>query len=186
MILEDFAMNTAVVYYSGKGSNRYLAGKASEALGCEALELVPRAPGLVLPATLTRISLGNKPFAADFSSYDRVVLCGPLYMGRIAAPCSDFIGKYGKDIKTLDFITCCGSTDDKKDDTFGYGRVFAQLKDRLGDRAGLFEAFPIELLLSEEQRGDDQAMMNTRLNEGNYKDEVSSRLENFISKLKTE
>ena len=182
---EDFGMNTVVVYYSGKGSNRYLAGKAAEALGCEALEIAPRAPGLVLPATLTRISFGNKPFAANFNKYDRVVLCGPLYMGRIAAPCRDFIGKYGKEIQNLDFITCCGSTDEKKDDTFGYGRVFGQLKERLGARAGVFEAFPIELVLTEEQKGDDQAMMNTRLNEGNFKGGASSRLEEFISKLKS-
>ncbi len=179
-------MNISVVYYSRKGSNRYLAHKAAEKLGCTPLELVPRAPGLVLPATLTRISFGNKIFAEDFSKYDRVVLCGPLYMGKIAAPCSDFIRKYGKEIKTLDFITCCGSTDQKKDDTFGYGRVFDSLKERLGSRAGIFEAFPIELLLSEEQKDDDQAMMNTRLDEGNFMGEVSSRLENYIGRLQAE
>lgn len=177
-------MNIAVFYYSGKGSNKYLAGKAAEALGCDAVELKPRAPGLVMPATALRMSLGNKPVKLDLSSYDRVVLCGPLYMGSLAAPCRDFIRKYAGKIKTLDVITCCGSTDAKKDDTFGYNLIFGKLKARLGSKAGVFEAFPVELLLSEDQKGSDEAMMNTRMNDDTFNEEVKARLASFSARVK--
>ena len=62
-------MNTVVFYYSGKGSNRYLAFRAAEALGCEAVELKPRAAALVLPATLTKISSGIRPVSEDPGSF---------------------------------------------------------------------------------------------------------------------
>ena len=176
-------MKTIVAYYSGKGSNEYLAKKTAAVLGCEAVEINPRARGFVLPATLTKISIGNKALRQDFSGYDRVVLCGPLYMGSIAAPCNDFLKKYEKQIKKLDFISCCASTDAKKDDTFGYAVVFGKLRERLGSLAGEFEAFPIELVLTDEQKGDDQAMMNTRINDGNYNEAVRARIEGFAQKV---
>ena len=177
-------MSAIVVYYSGKGSNRFLASKAGEELKCEVVELKPRAPGAVLLATATKISFGNKALKNDFSSYDRVVLCGPLYMGSVAAPCNDFIRKYGKKIKTIDMITCCASTDEKKDDTFGYGKVFAKLKQRLGSKIGEVEAFPVELLLPEDQKDNSDAMMSTRMNESNFSGTIKERLDSFVAKIK--
>lgn len=173
-------MKTVVVYYSGKGSNRYLAAKAAEALGCEAIELIPRFPGVLL-ATLTTLSCGNKPLKLDFAGLDRVVLCGPLYMGRPASPCKDFIRKYSKVVDKIDFITCCGSTDEKKNETFGYELVFSKLKEQLGVKAGVFEAFPVALLLPEELKNDDQANMNTRMNDDNFNEVVQARLNSFIT-----
>ncbi|HAK46892.1 MAG TPA: hypothetical protein DCO79_13365 [Spirochaeta sp.] len=176
-------MKTIVVYYSGKGSNRFLAGKAADALGCELVELEPRlAPGVIF-ATAVKLSIGNKQLSQNFEDYDRVVLCGPIYMGSLAAPCSDFLHKYLKKVKKLDFITCCGSTDEKKNETFGYGKVFDKLEKRLGMQAGIFEAFPIELLLGEEQKGNDQAMMNIRMNEENFKGEIIKRLGSFVARI---
>ena len=104
-------------------------------------------------------------------------------MGCLAAPCNDFIRKYEKQIKKLDVITCCGSTDAKKDDTFGYGKVFTRLEERLGDKCGIHEAFPIELVLSDAQKSDDQAMMNTRLNDDNFAGEIGTRLKRFSEKV---
>ena len=177
-------MKNVVVYYSGKGSNRVLAGKTAEALGCDKIELKPRVNGLVMPATALKLSFGIKPLSMNFSDYDSIVLCGPVYMGNIAAPCKDFIRKYGKSVKKINFITCCGSSDEKKDEKFGYARVFSDLNDSIGEKLGVCEAFPVGLLLSEEQRNDDEAMMNTRMNENNFIGEVKDRLERFAGKLK--
>ncbi|MDC7127078.1 MAG: flavodoxin domain-containing protein [Spirochaetales bacterium] len=177
-------MNMIVVCYSGKGSNKFLAEKISEALDCELIKLEPRVPGLVLPATFSRISMGNKPVNTDLTNFDRVILCGPLYMGSIAAPCNDFMKKYSKQIKTLDIATCCASTDKKKNDQFGYGRVFNYLKEKTAPIAGIFEAFPIELVMDEDQKNDDQATMNTRLNNENFKGAIQLRLDKFINEIK--
>lgn len=178
-------MKTIVVYYSGKGSNKFLAEKTAEALKCGAVELKPRVAGagLVMFATMTKMSFGNRPVKVDFSEYDRVVLCGPLYVGNIASPCSDFIKKYSGQIKHLDFLTCCASTDEKKDDKFGYNTVFQRIEEQLGSRCGVCRAFPIELILTDEQKGDDQAAMNTRLNSDTINDAVQSRIGEFVAQI---
>lgn len=176
-------MNTIVVYYSGKGSNKYLAQKTAEALSCDLAELVPRAPGLVVAATATKLSFGNKPLKIDPGVYDKVILCGPIYMGRLAAPCTDFIKKYRSRIKTLDILSCCASTDAGRNETFGYGLVFDKLKGNLGSICGITEAFPIGLVLPEDTKEDSQAFMNTRLNDSNFAGKIRERFDTYIKRL---
>lgn len=79
---------TLVVYYSKTGNNRYLAEKTAEALGCPSAALRPRLPGLLflLPASATKISLGNRRLKETVSDYDEVILCGPIWMGMFVSP----------------------------------------------------------------------------------------------------
>ena len=176
-------MKVLVVYYSHKGSNKYLAQKIAEALGADLIELKPWVPGLSILATAVRFSPGIRPVKTDLSAYDRVVVCGAIYIGSLSAPCRDFIRKYGKQIKKIDIITCCGSTDEKKEDKFGYETVFKQLREQLGECCGECLAFPIDLVLTDSQKEDDQAMMNTRLDESNFSGAVKERLDEFVSSL---
>ena len=53
----------------------------------------------------------------------------------------------------------------------------------MGTRCGTCTAFPIDLLLSDEQKGDEQAMMNTRLDESNFNGAVKDRFDRFIAGL---
>ena len=177
-------MKTLLVYWSKNGSNRFMADKLSEDQGCDIEKLEPRVEGAVIPATATRISMGNRRLKKNIEDYQNLIVCGPLYMGRMAAPCSDFIRKYGKRFDRISCVTCCGSTDEKKDDTFGYGRVFSALKKRLGASCGFFGAMPIDLILSDEQRGDDQAMMNARLNSDSWNDAAETRLRSMVENLR--
>ena len=176
-------MKTLVVYYSGKGSNKYLALRMAKQLDCETLELRPKLRGVVMLATLTGISFGNKRINIDFPAYKSIILCGPLYMGKFASPCIDFLKKNIDKIRSLHIATCCCSTDSKKDDKFGYGNVFTKLKDNFGNVIKSCEAFPIELVLPEELKNDDQANMNTRLNDDNFVGEIVERLKTFIDNL---
>ncbi|MBI9105235.1 MAG: hypothetical protein JEZ04_00735 [Spirochaetales bacterium] len=174
-----------VVYYSKNGSNKYLAEKTAEVLKCEALPLRPRVSPflLLLLASATKISLGNRTLKIDLNDYDSIVLCGPVWMGLVIAPLSDFIRKHKDDIKKLNFITCCGSTDEGKNDKFGYATVFTKIKELLGDKCGVCEAFPVELVLPEDQKGDDQRMMNTILSDSNFTGEIKARFDAFIGEL---
>lgn len=45
----------------------------------------------------------------DIGSYDRVILVGPVYMGRFITPLRSFVKKYLREINSLVFMTCCGS-----------------------------------------------------------------------------
>ena len=75
-------------------------------------------------------------------------------MGRLCPPCLDFLRAAQKRHLVVHLITCCGSTDAKKDEPFGYGRLFAELKGRFGAALGQTQAFPIELIVPEDQRAN--------------------------------
>jgi menaquinone-dependent protoporphyrinogen IX oxidase len=175
-------MKTLVVYYSRKGSNKFLAHKIATSLTCDIEEIRPRINAFLL--FLMNIHLGIKPIRKNIKEYDRIIVCGPIWVGRFIAPLKSFVRKYLKSINKLVFITCCGSTYDKKEEKFGHGLVFKEVKSILNDKCVHCEAFPIDIVLSEEQKGDEAAFMNTHLNDSNFKGEIKERFDKLIELMK--
>lgn len=172
-------MKTLVVYYSKNGSNRYLAGKIAERLSCEIEELKPRLDIFLLH--LMRINLGNKKLKHKISEYDNVILCGPIWIGKLIPPLRNFLMKYKESIRQLDFVTCCGSSDAKKDEKFGHGLVFREVQKIMGDKCSVCQAFPIELILPDYKKEDEDAIMNTRLSDENFFGLIQERLNTFVA-----
>ncbi len=174
-------MKTIVVYYSNKGSNRYLARKISTSLSCDLEEIRPILNQFFL--FLMNIHLGIKPLNNDISSYDRVILCGPIWMGKFIPPLRSFVKRYKSRIKKLVFVTCCGSTFEKKNEKFGHGLVFNEIENMLDGKCLFCQAFPVGLVLPEEHREDPDAFMKTHLNDDNFKGEIREHYDNLINKL---
>jgi hypothetical protein len=177
-------MKTLVVYYSNTGNNRYLAEKIAHRLGCDSEAIKPRLnffPFLVL-LSIVKKSMGIGNLRHRVNEYDRIVLCGPIWMGLLISPLHDFVKKYRTDIRKLFFVTCCGSGDAAKEDKFGHGLVFRKVQNMLGDACALCEAFPIGLVLPADKKGDDSAMMKARLSDQTFTGEIQKRFETFIQK----
>jgi menaquinone-dependent protoporphyrinogen IX oxidase len=92
-------MKALVVYYSNKGRSRYLAQKISESLACDLEEIRPRLNALIL--FLMSINLGIKPLKNNINEYENVILCGPIWMGRLIPPLRNFLLRYGDCIQNL-------------------------------------------------------------------------------------
>ena len=116
-------------------------------------------------------------------AYDAVIVVGPVWMGQLILPLCSVIKKYGKRMKQLYFATCCGSEDEKKDDKFGYGSVFEEVKNLAGATCVHCEAFPVGLVLPPEQREDSKAMMAARLSDENFTGVLQQRFFEFIGRL---
>jgi len=172
---------TIVIYYSNTGSNRFLARKIAEALNCETEEIKPKLK--VQPLLVLGTNLGIHQLQANPAEYDRIILCGPIWMGKLISPLKAFIKKYRKSIQKLIFITCCGSSYEVKDQKFGHNRVFQKLKDLLGDKCIQCEALPIPLVLPDDKKEDGNLIMNTRITDDNFKGEIAHRLGEFIAKV---
>jgi len=138
---------TIVLYYSNNGSNRFLAKKIAERLNCEIEELKPRLN--VHLFLMFGISLGNKNVKANLSEYDKIILCGPIWMGKFISPLKGFVKKYKRAINELVFISCCGSSFEMKDKKFGHELVFKEIKELLNEKCVHCEAFPITLIVPE-------------------------------------
>ena len=178
-------MKTIVYYYSHKGSNRFLANKIAGDLKCEMEEIKPRLNSHLL--MLTGLNLGNRKLKTKVEDYDRVILCGPIWMGKLIVPLKNFINKHINKhlskINKLIFVTCCGSSFKNKDDKFGHNHVLNEVKSILKDKCLHCEAFPIGLVLPEDQKEDSDAFMKVHLNDENFKGEIVEIYNAFKQKI---
>jgi len=178
-------MNTLVLYYSRTGNNRYLAEHIARRLNADVEAIQPRLNGLFFQILFSFLpfSPGIRSLAHDVQRYDRLIVCGPVWMGRLIAPLRTALKRYGSQVNEVDFVTCCGSSDADKDGTFGYEGVFKQVRDLLGDRCRHCEVFPVVLTLPEDKRKDDQAVMKARLSDDSFGPELRQRLDSFLMSL---
>lgn len=178
-------MKTLVLFYSKTGNNRYLAEHCAAALDADSEEIRPRldlVPFLIL-FSLAKRSLGIRQLHHDVASYDRIILCGPIWMGQLIIPLRAFLKKYGAKVKALVFMTSCGGGDEKKDDRFGYAPVFREIERLAEGKRVLCEAFPIVLAMPEEKRKDTNEVMRIRLNDDLFSGALQERFERFIEKV---
>jgi flavodoxin len=178
-------MNTLVVYYSRTGNSRYLANKIAQRTGGDIEEIVPVIKLLPLQMLFSFIGKGAgiRKLSHSPQHYDRIVMCAPVWAGKLIAPLNDFLSKYRTHISKLYFALSCGSSDEEKDGKFGYASVFAQTKKKMGDACIHCEAFPIPLALPEQSRKDSDAIMKTWLSDENFSGEIARRFESFMIHL---
>ncbi|HEX7510626.1 MAG TPA: hypothetical protein VF335_04955, partial [Chitinivibrionales bacterium] len=62
-------------------------------------------------------------------------------------------------------------------------QVFLHVKRLLGDRCVHCEAFPIDLVLPDDQKDLGEAIMKTRLSDNNFTDDLQKRIEGFAKKV---
>jgi flavodoxin len=172
-----------VFFYSNNGSNRFLAHKIADKLSCDIEEISPKIKVQLL--LMMGMGMGLKKIKTQLKDYDRVILCGPIWMGKFIYPLKTFIKKYIGEIKELVFVTNCGSSDEMKDEKFGHGHVFNEINTLTGNKCKLCVALPITLVVPEDKINDGNYVMQTRLNEDNFKGEIKNRFESLILDLNT-
>jgi menaquinone-dependent protoporphyrinogen IX oxidase len=177
-------MKSIVYYYSRKGSNRFLAQKIARDLKCEIEEIKPRLN--VHLFMLMGLNLGNSKLKTKVEDYDKVILCGPIWMGKFIVPLKNFVIKYREKIKKLIFVTCCGSSFKDKDSKFGHNLVFNHVKSLLHHKCVHCEAFPIDLFAPAELKEDSSAFMKVHLNSENFNGEIIPLYNDFISNIKNQ
>ena len=178
-------MKSIVVYYSNTGNNKYLAEKIANDKKYDLCEISPRVKslfGLIL-SSLLKISFGIHNTDKNIRDYDAVILCGPVWMGQLISPLSDFLKKYKDDINKLYFITCCGSGEDNKDTKFGYTKIFEKIQIIIDRKLEFAEAISIELITPEEMKGKGDETMKLRLSDENFKGEMLKRYNSIIDKI---
>ena len=173
--------NTIVVFYSKKNSNRYLADYIAGQLESNKKEIVPILNNQIL--LMMGVGLGIKKIP-DIKSYKRVVLVGPVWMGKLIYPLKVFLKKYNNEINNLIFVTCCGSGFEVKDEKFGHGLVFNEIRELRQNKKLSCHAFPITLVLTKEDAEDPKIVMKTRLNNDTFTGEIKEKVDILIKDLK--
>lgn len=175
-------MKTLVLYYSRTGNNRFAAQRLAEALDCDIEEIRTLCGGFffLLLGSALKFGLGNRKLARNPADYDRVILCGPIWMGQIVLPLRVFLRKYARSLKALAFVTVCGSDEKSKDTGFGYETVFGKIRALLGEKFAGGYAIPVTLIL-----GSGVDATKVSLNEANFTGEIASRFEEVAESLRS-
>lgn len=104
-------MSTLVVYYSHHGNNATLANHLCNRLQCGSVAIVetkPRTNRGILFDVLFRHEPRIQRIEKALDDYDHVIVVGPVWAGRIAAPLKSFFRQYGSRLADYSFITLCG------------------------------------------------------------------------------
>ena len=175
--------NYLIAYYSKTGNNRFIAEKIAEALHGDIKEIQPSFNyiGLQYLFSLWKLSTRTNIVKAELSSYDEIIVCGPIWGGLLISPLRKVLMKCIELSKPVHFVTCCGSGDESKDDRYGYSQVLRSAKELSPTCVRSAEAFPVVLVLTPEEAQDSQVVMKTRLSEATYKGAFRERLEGFIT-----
>lgn len=100
-------MKAAVVYYSLEGSTKRAAQAVAQRLGANLIELACEDPyptegrARLLRGSkdaMTGAKPALKPYAFDATAYDLVVVAGPLWCGKMAAPLNTFKRDHGAEL----------------------------------------------------------------------------------------
>ena len=129
---------------------------------------------------------GIHDFEHDPIEFDRLILVGPIWTGQLIAPIRAAIRKYKDEVDAIYFITCCGSRDIDKDDKYGYNTVFQKAQEVADGRLTACHALPVSLVLPEDMREDNDAIMNARLCDENFRGEILKRFEAFLDEVETQ
>lgn len=145
-------MNTVVVYYSRSGSTKNAAGIIAGKLGCERIEIINSDPRKGIFGFLkSGMEAASKkivkiaPLEEDFSLYDRVIVCTPVWANNMSSPIRSFLCSHHKE---LNKICCLATCIDPKED----GKILlADLID-MGFAVEIFAVAPRDRLLASADR----------------------------------
>jgi flavodoxin len=111
-------MKNLIVYYSLTKNNELLAKLLQARLGCEMLRIeTVRKKGIFSIAL--DVIFGRKPAIRSYNisivDYDHLIIVGPVWMGKIAAPLRTFLSEEKGSIIRYSFISVCGGLTGQKE-----------------------------------------------------------------------
>lgn len=124
-----------VVYYSWTGNIKKLAQKIAEKRDADIYEiedLVNRKGvfGFIKSGfhAVTKKCTPIAPVKVDVKQYKTVIVCSPVWGGKVSSPVRTFLSKYAKDIAEIEYVIMC------KDPKNPYTEVFKELDEFTGKK----------------------------------------------------
>lgn len=104
-------MKTLVVYYSRKGYVHQAAMKKIREENADFLELdtIENTAGWYGFLNCTKFAITDKPmvlfpYETDVASYDKVIICAPVWCGKICPPMAEFMKKEKHNISCAEYV----------------------------------------------------------------------------------
>ena len=174
-----------ILCYSKTGNSRFIAEKLAKELRCD-LELVR--PNLNYTGLLFLISLLKIPILTNISTnkikeYEEIIVIGPIWGGLLIAPLRTLLKKCFKLSKPVHFAVTCESTEEGKDNKYGYNQVLNSTKDLGGQLVKTTAAFSTSLTKGHDRKIKKGTTVKAKITEENFGVELKERLDDFKNRI---
>jgi len=177
-----------ILYYSKTGNSKFLAEKLAKELGNSSLrKITPNINGLFIVFLMSalKINVGTGISQKNIEEFDEVVIFGPIWGGLLISPLKSIIKQCVKASKNIHFAVSCETSDEQKNDKYGYAQVLRNAENIGGKFIKTTEAFPTSLVKSDSQSLSPKLSEKIKITEENFKGIISSRFNNFIEEIKS-
>lgn len=173
---------TLIFYFTKTGNNKFIAQKISEIIIADTEVIIPKIRSffLLMLFSWLKINISIKPISSNIEKYEKVIIIGPIWVGKLIAPLRGFLKKYRDKMREIVFITVCGSGVEDKDGKFGYEGVFREIRSLLPSKnISCYEISTKDLNESTASQADKPL-----ISEEVFKGEIKSRFDEIVEFLK--
>ncbi len=174
-----------VTYYSNTGNSEFLAKKLAAKLECDIKRIVPKIDKVLVLFLLSlfRISIPTNITVKEMEEYDEVLMLGPIWGGLLISPLRSILKKCVRASNKIHFILTCETSEEAKNDKYGYAKVLSDAKKVGGATVIATEVFSTSLIKGEEESKHSKLSDKVKITEDNFKGKIKEKFEQFVSKV---
>lgn len=177
-----------ILYYSKTGNSKFLSERIEEKVSNSSLRrITPKINGLLyvfLMSTL-KIGVGTGVSKKHINECDEIIIVGPVWGGLLISPLKSILKKCANLGKNIHFAVTCETSDEEKNDKYGYEQVLIKAKKVGGKFVKTTEAFPTALVKNDSESWSPKLSGKTKIEVENYKGEIVLRLKEFVEEIKS-
>lgn len=176
-----------VLYHSNTGNSQFLAEKIAAELGGDSRKIDPiiKGPLLSILLALLKIGIAIGVSKKDIEPYDEVVIVGPIWAGQLIPQLKNAIRKCASAAKNIHFAVSCETSDEHKNDKYGYAHVLKEAENIGGKFMKTTEAFSSTLVNKTNKPWSPNPSEKIKITEENFEGLMKERFDHFISRIKS-
>lgn len=180
-------MKKRVIFcYSKTGNSQFIAEKLAKALDCPIEQIKPMFNNTIFLFILSAL---NIPISTNISkekitSYDEIILIGPIWGGTLIAPIQSVLKKCIGLQKPVHFAVTCETKESDQDTKYGYNQVLNKVKQIGGNLVKTTTAFSMTLVEGYDAT-KNEIITKPKINEANYSEALKARVNALLEKINT-
>jgi len=174
-----------ILYYSKTGNSRLIAEKLSRELSCDLGMVQPKLnyTGLLFLISLLKIPIPTNISTNRIKEYEEIIVIGPIWGGLLIAPLRAILKKCFNLSKPVHFAVTCETSEDEKDNKYGYNQVLKSTRELGGHLVRTTAAFSTSLIKGYGRKSKKNITVKTKFTEENFSIELKERLHDFKNKI---
>ena len=174
-----------ILYFSKTGNTAFLAHQLSDMIGAEkkAVSVWPSGIGLVFLLSTLGVNLKTNIRDQDIKAFKKIIVLGPVWGGSLISPLRSLIKLCVRNEKPIFFGVTCETSDDQKEDNYGYSQVLAKAREMGYPFVRYAEAFSTALVAKGDIKFNPDPNKKVKFTQDNFHGEVVTRLEAFANKI---